>query len=141
MHKVIVKAWIRKDNKFLLAKRSSTEKHHAGVWSLPGGNIENDVCDLILENSLNKEIKEEIGIEIKPEIFITYNNGFIKDSDGSHVINVTFLCDWKSGEARPLEDTSEIEWFTLNELKKINNPSDFLSKEIEYLVKYLKKYV
>ena len=56
-HKVIVKAWIEKDGKYLLGQRGVTEKHHAGVWSLPGGNIEEKVEDSILEKTLKKESK------------------------------------------------------------------------------------
>lgn len=138
-HKVIVKAWIEKDGKYLLAQRGASEKHHAGVWSLPGGNVEGDVCDEILEKTLVKEIEEEIGIEVEQGMTITYNNGFIKDSDGSHVINITFLCKWKSGEAQALEDTSEIKWFSLKELQDLHNPSDFLVKEIEHLISFLER--
>jgi len=138
-HKVIVKAWVAKNNNFLLALRDATEKHHAGVWSLPGGNVENDICDEILEKTLAKEIKEEIGIDIEPNMQIIYNNGFIKDSEGSHVINITFLCKWKAGEAQPLEDTAAVKWFTLHELQKMRNPPDFLIKEITHLASFLER--
>lgn len=139
LHKVIVKAWVEKDGKYLLAQRGSTEKHHAGVWSLPGGNIEQEVADSILEKTLKKEIKEEVNVEVKDEMELLYNNGFIKTSDGSHVINLTFLCHWKAGEAKPLEDTTKIKWFTLEELLNFKNPPDFLVKEIEHLVAHLRK--
>ncbi len=137
-HKVIVKAWIEKSGKYLLAKRDNTEAHHAGVWSLPGGNVETEIADSILEKTLKKEIKEEIGIEIGDKMELVYNNGFVKTSDGSHVVNLTFLCHWQSGEAQPLEDTSEIKWFTLAELQNLPDPPDFLEKEIKYLANCLR---
>ncbi|KKT83190.1 MAG: NUDIX hydrolase [candidate division WWE3 bacterium GW2011_GWC2_44_9] len=87
-HKVIVKAWVEKDGKYLLAQRGNTEKHHAGVWSLPGGNVENEVSESILEATLQKELSEEVGIEVEDKMDLIYNNGFVKDSDGSHVINL-----------------------------------------------------
>src|SRR3989344_5622815 len=136
-HKVIVKAWVEKDGKYLLAQRGNTEKHHAGVWSLPGGNVENEVSESILEATLQKELSEEVGIEVEDKMDLIYNNGFVKDSDGSHVINLTFLCHWKSGEAKPLEDTAKIEWYFLEELKSLKDPPDFLIKEIDYLTKFL----
>ena len=138
-HKVIVKGWVEKDDKYLLAKRGSTEKHHAGVWSLPGGNIEADVQEGILEKTLVREIEEEIGIIVSDDMEITYNNGFIKTSDGSHVINITFLCHWKSGKERPLEDTEELKWYTLGELITLPDKPDFLEREVHFLQRHLNK--
>lgn len=139
LHKVIVKAWVEKDGKYLLAQRGATEKHHAGIWSLPGGNVEHKVEESILEETLKKEVKEEVGVEVKDKMELVYNNAFIKTSDGSHVINLTFLCHWKSGEAKPLEDTTRIRWFTLEELQNFENPPDFLEREIKHLASHLKK--
>lgn len=138
-HKVIVKAWLEKDGKFLLAQRGQTEKHHAGVWSLPGGNVEALVEDEIIENTLKRELSEEVGVEIQNQVQLVYNNGFIKDSDGSHVINLTFLCHWKSGEAKPLEDTAKIAWYSLEELRSMNNAPDFLVKEVEHLINFIRR--
>lgn len=138
-HKVIVKAWVEKHGKYLLAQRGDTEKHHAGVWSLPGGNVDNEVGDSIIERTLKRELDEEVGIEIQDGISLVYTNGFIKDSDGSHVINLTFLCRWKSGEAKPLEDTAKVAWYSLKELKALPNPPDFLAKEIAYLSNFLER--
>jgi ADP-ribose pyrophosphatase YjhB (NUDIX family) len=131
-YKVIVKGWIKKGDKFLLAQRGSTEAHHSGVWSLPGGNIESDIEDFLIENTLKREI------EVKDKMELVYNNSFVKTSDGSPVINLTFLCHWESGIAKPLEDTAEIKWFTLEELINFEKPPDFLEKEIKHLVEHLK---
>ena len=48
-------------------------------------------------------------------------------------MTLTFLCHWKSGEAKPFEDTAKIEWYFLEELKSLKDPPDFLIKEIDYL--------
>lgn len=137
LHKVIVKGWVEKDGKYLLAKRASTEKHHAGVWSLPGGNIETDVEDNIIETTLQREIEEEVGIKVSKNMKFIYNNGFIKTSDGSHVINLTFICYWESGIEKPLEDTEELRWYSLEELEQLENKPDFLETEVLYLQKFL----
>lgn len=136
MFKVIVKGWVKKDGKYLLAKRGNTEAHHAGVWSLPGGNIDAGEVDHVIEETLKREISEEIGVEVEDKMELVYNNSFIKTSDGTNVINLTFLTFWKSGEAKPLEDTADIKWFTLEDLKSMENPPDFLVKEIAALVKH-----
>lgn len=139
LHKVIVKAWVEKDGKYLLAQRGSTEKHHAGVWSLPGGNVDAEVTNDIIEQTVQREVREEIGIELDKSFELIYTNGFIKESDGSHVINLTFLCKYKSGEAQALEDTESIAWYTLEELKNLENKPDFLVQEISYLTKFIER--
>ena len=137
LHKVIVKGWVEKNGKYLLAKRASTEKHHAGVWSLPGGNIETDIADNIIETTLQREIEEEIGIKVSENMELIYNNSFIKTSDGSHVINLTFICHWESGIEKPLEDTEELKWYSLEELEQLENKPDFLEKEVLNLRRFL----
>src|SRR3990167_8353925 len=139
MYKVIVKGWIEKNGEFLLAKRGETEKHHSGVWSLPGGNIEEDTEENVIENTLKREIKEETGVEIDEKMELIHTNSFIKTSDNSRVINLTFLTHWKSGVAKPLEDTSEIKWLTIKELQSLSNPPDFLIKEIIQLKNHLQR--
>jgi len=133
---VLVKAWIEKDGKFLLAKRGMSEKHEPGAWSLPGGKIDDEIRDEIIQHTLKKEIKEEVNIEIYDDIKLIYNNSFTK-SDGSKVINLTFLCKYKFDDTKPCEDTSEIMWLSLEELINLENKKDYLEREISFLNKYL----
>jgi ADP-ribose pyrophosphatase YjhB (NUDIX family) len=135
-HIVLVKGWIEKNRKFLLAKRSNAELHKPGVWSLPGGKVENEIEPNILQKTLKKEIKEEVGVEITNDIELVFNNSFER-VDGANVVSLTFLCHYKSGEAKPLEDTVEIRWFSIEELKNFTEIEDFLKIEIIELVKYL----
>lgn len=137
MFEVLVKAWIKKGNQYLLAQRGASEAHHAGLWSLPGGKVSPEINEFVVEKTLKKEILEETGIKVEERVELIYNNSFIKTSDGTWVVNLTFLCFWKSGLTKPLEDTAKIKWFTLQGLKSLKNPPDFLQREIEYLEKYL----
>lgn len=136
---VAVKAWVKKSDKYLLARRGLNEIHMPGVWSLPGGKVENDgeIVD-VLQKTLKKEIMEEVGLEITDEIDLVFDNTFTR-SDGSPVVALTFLCHWKAGEAMPLEDTSEVKWFTLDELKNLEEVEDFLKREISRLSAHVKK--
>lgn len=134
---VAVKAWVKKGDKYLLARRGLNEIHMPGVWSLPGGKVENEgeVVD-VMQATLKKEIMEEVGLEITDEIELVFNNTFDR-SDGSPVVGLTFLCYWKSGAAKPLEDTSEVKWFTLDELKNLEEVEDFLKREIKRLEEHI----
>jgi len=109
---------VKKNDKYLIAKRSSSDKQAGGVWSFPGGKVDHNIGENIIENALKREIIEEVGVEIEDHIEFIYNDGFIRIS-GHHVVMMTFLCFYKSGEARALEDQEEVRWLTLKELEKM----------------------
>lgn len=137
-HIVAVKAWVKKGDKYLLARRGMSEVHMPGVWSIPGGKVDDDGETVnILQETLKREVLEEVGVEITDEIDLVYNNTFNR-SDGASVVGLTFLCHWKSGEAEPLEDTSEVKWFTLEELLEMEDVEEFLRREIQALNEFHK---
>ena len=63
-----------------------------------------------------------------------HSDGFTR-VDGAHVVGFVFLCKWKSGEAQPLEDTEEVRWFTLEELKNFTEVEKWMKVEIGKLYK------
>lgn len=115
LHVVAVNAIVKKDNKYLLARRSYQDDQSPGEWSLPGGKVENEVGKYRLQEALKREVLEEVGIEITDEIELIYNDSFIRSS-GDFVIMLTFVCHWKAGEAKPLEDQAEVVWLTAEEI-------------------------
>jgi 8-oxo-dGTP diphosphatase len=139
-HIVQVQGWIRKGEKFLMAQRSLQELQAPGAWSIPGGKVEGEagVEEFILQRTLKREILEEVGLVVGDRIELVYNDSFTR-VDGSHVVALTFLCDWVSGEAMPLEDTEKVKWFTLEELKNFPDAENFLKRMIEALVEYIEK--
>ena len=114
LHVVFVEAWVKKDNKYLLAKRSSKDDQAAGKWAMPGGKVDMELESNIIENSLKREVMEEVGVKVSnPKFFAS--RSFIRSS-GDHVIGLSFLLDYESGEARPLEDQDEVRWVKFEEL-------------------------
>ena len=108
-HVVFVEAWIRAENgNLLIAKRSSKDDQNGGSWSVPGGKVEEDVCDNIIEATLKKEVMEEVGIEIKNIKYFS-SRSFIRSS-GDHVVAMSFTADYLSGEAKPLDEQEEVQW-------------------------------
>src|SRR5690625_4535565 len=98
---VNVEGAIRKNDKWLIIKRSEKEAHAGGMHSLVGGkvNLEGN-SSYILENTIKREIYEEVGVIVKDPLSYVHSTSFISDI-GEHVVNVTFLCEYDSGEAYP----------------------------------------
>ncbi len=107
-----------KEDKWLIIERSMREEHAAGLLSLPGGKTEKEgaVMD-ILENTVKREVEEETDVVVKDEVRYVHSASFESD-DGFHVVNIVFLCEYKSGTAHPKseEEVSEAVWMTAEEI-------------------------
>lgn len=138
-HLILVNAVVEKDDKILVSQRSFEETHQPGSWTIPGGKVEKTPGNVwnIIEETLKKEVMEETGVEIKDDAQLLTNNTFIR-STGQHVVALVFLCHWKSGEGKPLEDTIDVKWITEEELKKMEfapNVDIYIQKGFEALKK------
>lgn len=117
LHVVFVEAWIKKGDRYLLARRSSQDEQAAGKWAVPGGKIEMELeCDIV-ENTLKREVQEETGIKVRDIRFFA-SRSFIRAS-GHHVVALSFVAKYESGEASPLEDQDEVRWVTLREMEQL----------------------
>lgn len=115
-HIIHVGAFVFKDGKLLLGQRSFDEGHLPGFWATPGGKVEIEPGIWnILEKTVHDEVKEEVGIEIKSDMQMFLNNSFTR-TDGQPVVSICFICKYKSGIAKPLEDTIDVRWVSLKEL-------------------------
>jgi ADP-ribose pyrophosphatase YjhB (NUDIX family) len=132
---IAVTAIVKKGNKYLLAKRAEDDDQAPGAWSIPGGKVEKGKGEGRLEKILKKEVMEEVGIKIKDEVKLIYNDSFIRSS-GDHVVMLTFLCEWESGEARALEDQEKVVWLTLDGILRMKGPPDYTRKRFEALNKH-----
>jgi len=124
LHSVIVNGVVFNGDKVLVSQRSFEEAHQPGKWTIPGGKIEKTEGDVfnIIEDTLAREVMEETGVEIEKEVKLITNNTFIRSSNGQHVIAMVFKCKYKSGEAKPLEDTIDCKWATKEEVGKMEFP-------------------
>ncbi|HOI59895.1 MAG TPA: NUDIX domain-containing protein [Candidatus Pacearchaeota archaeon] len=118
LHSIITNALIVKDNKILISQRSFNEKHDPLKWTIPGGKVEQTEGNVwnILEKTLKREVREEVGIIIDDNVKLILNNTFIR-TGGQHVIALTFLCYWVSGIAEPCEDTEDVAWIAEEDLE------------------------
>ena len=86
----VVAAIIKRDNKFLLGKRSLSKKSASGYWCPISGRIEEFETQ---EEAVIREVFEEVGIKVKPR----YKVGVFDTQDKSAVVH-WWLVDIISGE-------------------------------------------
>jgi len=105
---------IFKDGRILIAERPQGY-HLAGLWEFPGGKQEQGET---LEECLEREIKEEVDIEIKTERhFVTVRHEYEKKVVSLHVFECTLI----SGDPRGL-DGQEIKWVEPSVLQQYEFP-------------------
>ena len=98
--------------------RGERESHAPGVLTFPGGKVENarDV-DNVLEETLRREIREEVGVGVHDDMVYVESKAFVADDD-EPVVDVVFLCRYRSGEPA-IGDPGEVaavRWMTAGEV-------------------------
>jgi 8-oxo-dGTP diphosphatase len=128
LHEVAITAIVVKDGKYLIARRSATKKRFPGKWTVPGGKMEtNDYLALpkdtefywynVLERTLKREVKEEMGIDIEHIVYVT--SLATVHEDGSPSLVISCAADYAGGEVTlQKEEMDEFAWVSLEEAKK-----------------------
>jgi ADP-ribose pyrophosphatase YjhB (NUDIX family) len=109
---VNVEAAIYFEDKWLIIKRSDLEEHAPGELSLVGGKVENVLNqDDVLEETLTREIKEEVGVEIYDQPKYIESKVFTPVGC-KPIVDIVFMCKYKSGEPKCLSrnEVSDVFW-------------------------------
>jgi len=114
---VNVSTVIFNDNKqVLLAKRSMREDVYPGLWCIPGGKLDVTNCDEgVIEKNLLREVREEVGIEIKLLSYVASNSLVSEDEAKLYMI---FISKYISGNATALDDTDDVRWFNIEDISE-----------------------
>lgn len=127
LHEIAITAIIVKDGKFLITQRAKTKKRFPGRWTVPGGKLDtSDYLSLpkdtqfywynVLERTLKREVKEEVGIEIDNIEYLTSLATI--HQDGSPSLVISCLANYVSGEIQMQpEETEAFVWVSLEEAK------------------------
>lgn len=127
LHEVVITAIITNGDKYLITRRSLNKKRFPGMWTVPGGKLEaKDYLELekdtefywynVLERTLNREVKEEVGIDIKNVEYLT--SLATVHPDGSPSLVISCVADYAGGEiVLQLEEEDRHAWVTLEESK------------------------
>jgi ADP-ribose pyrophosphatase YjhB (NUDIX family) len=147
LHRVTSTAIIYKNKKYLLVQRSFEKKAFPGKWTVPGGGLE--VSDYInlpkttsqhwyfaVENSLRREIKEEVNLEVG-KINYLCSITFIRP-DGIPVLILSYYAPYKSGKVKLNKENINYAWVTFGEAKKYDLVEGLID-EIKMVDKILRK--
>ena len=128
LHEIAITAIIAKDGKYLITRRSSNKRRFPGMWTVPGGKMEpKDYLQLpkdteyywynVLERTLRREIKEEVGINIDNIEYVT--SLATVHSDGNPSLVISCMADYINGDVKLKKDESDkYAWVSLKEAKK-----------------------
>ncbi|MEX2369218.1 MAG: NUDIX domain-containing protein [Candidatus Paceibacterota bacterium] len=128
LHEVVITAIVVKDGKYLITRRSPKKKRFAEMWTVPGGKLEtDDYINLpkdtahhwynILERVLRREVREEVGLEIKNIDYVT-SLAMVHD-DGAPSLIISAMADWAEGEVVLEKDEADkFAWVTSEEAQE-----------------------
>ena len=135
LHEVAITAIIVKDGpstgsgqaKYLITRRAPHKKRFPGMWTVPGGKMEtSDYLQLpketehywynVLERTLRREVKEEVGIDIDNIEYVT--SLATVHADGSPSLVISCMANYVSGniQLQP-EESDQFAWVNLAEAK------------------------
>jgi len=107
----VVAALIVRDNKVLIAKRSTGDPNVFGKWEFPGGKVKENESE---EHAIEREIKEEFEMDIKANKFLINN---ICEYPTKTIDLKLYECEYISGEFH-LHDHSEYKFVNKEEILK-----------------------
>lgn len=130
---VNVEAAIYKENKWLMIMRSKKETHAGGTLSMVGGKIDYTDAQIdTLENSLTREIGEEVGIKVSNKMQYVQSTMFVS-ALGNHIIDIVMLCKYESGEptSKDASEVDSVSWLTLEEIRNNENTPPWILKSMQ----------
>ena len=106
---IVVAALIKKEDKILLARRSTGDASVLGKWEFPGGKLNSGETE---EQAIEREIYEEFELKVKATKFLTHTiyTDLLKTIDLK-----LYECQYLDGQIC-LHDHYEYQWVTKKDL-------------------------
>jgi len=110
-------AIFNKKGKLFITQRGPKAKNECGKWEIPGGSVE---FGETFEEAITREIKEELGVDIKVIELLGVCSHIIP-AEIQHWVSPTYICEIVKGipTIKEPEKCSAIGWFTLKEAEKL----------------------
>lgn len=115
-HEVVITAIITRGGKYLIIKRSASKKRFPNMWTVPGGKLEvSDYTNLpkdtkdywynVLEKTLRREVREEVGLEIGRVEYLT--SLATVHQDGAPSLVISCIAQYKNGQVKLQEEEAD----------------------------------
>lgn len=117
LHIVSVVAVIRNTNgKYLVLKRTDREIAYPGLYTFPGGKVEDNDS---VEETLIKEAKEEANLDLKPGKILLKDKSFVRPDDQTVKV-FSYLCEIENSDQIKIgEDFTDYKWISFEDLQNI----------------------
>ncbi len=115
--RVAAKAFIIRNNCFLLLERCRSDTIHHPEYDIPGGGVENGESYL---QALEREITEETGL--KTSIRQPLRAWNYSEKEGEMLYGVTFIADYISGTVRLSAEHQAWQWIDFDNLETLDLP-------------------
>lgn len=126
LHNEVAVFIVNKNGDVLLQKRSANKRFHPGKWALCAGHV--DAYES-LESAAIREVKEEVGLEIKKsELIPFFGSEITLDNTNSHITYFYYTFSEKqSCEFNvQIEELSEVKWFKIKDVIEMINSKNTL---------------
>ncbi len=120
---------------YLMIVRGDGVKQAPGVLAFPGGKVETvDGPDSVLEAAVRREVREETGVTVAPELKYVRSANFTM-ADGTPVVDVLFLGAYATGEPAITapDEVADIRWMTAIEILAHERMPPWLKSDIEFV--------
>jgi 8-oxo-dGTP pyrophosphatase MutT (NUDIX family) len=101
---------------FVLTRRLSTLRRHAGQWALPGGRLEPTET---AEGAALREVREEVNLNVQPSAVLGRLDDFITRS--GHLVSPFVL--WAHGESEVVANPDEVDAAFRVPLSELDDPN------------------
>ena len=116
-----------KEGKYLLLRRSSEKYPEVGAkWDIVGGRI--DPGTPLIDN-LKREIAEEVKLTLAKEPRLIAAQDILR-VPGRHVVRLTYSGNI-DGQPKLDSDHTEFNWFTMDEIKKLDNLDSYFKALVD----------
>lgn len=141
LHNEVAVFIVNDKKQVLLQKRSPNKRFNPNKWALCAGHVD---AHESLEDAAIREVKEEIGLEIKKEDLIPFaEREFTLQDSNSHITYFYYVKYNKDNSEFVIqkEELSEVKWFDFDDvIRKINiqDESTVFHENRLYLFEFLK---
>lgn len=115
-----------KEGRFLILREADSyeEGTNIGKWDVPGGRLE---VEETLLDGLNREIKEETGLEVVVRKLVDARENFpVIHGEKVHIVRLYYLCSAENDSVILSKDHDKFEWITKDEVTEYPVMTDVL---------------